>query len=61
MERKKKFRIEMYIGDYNSPIVDNAELVDWFTIKAKSEKGVIKYLLAHNIKIEEVPDGEKNN
>tara|TARA_R110002020_G_scaffold72454_1_gene186460 strand:- start:65 stop:220 length:156 start_codon:yes stop_codon:yes gene_type:complete len=51
----------MYIGDYNSPIVDNAELVDWFTIKAKSEKGVIKYLLAHNIKIEEVPDGEKNN
>ena len=61
MERNKKFRIEMYIGDYNSPIVDNAELVDWFTIKAKSEKGAIKYLLAHNIKIEEVPDGEKNN
>ena len=61
MERKKKFRIEMYIGDYNSPVVDNAELVDWFTIKAKSEKGAIKYLLAHNIKIEEVPNGEKDN
>jgi hypothetical protein len=51
----------MYIGDYNSPIVDNAELVDWFTIKAKSKKSVIKYLLAHNIKIEEVPDGKKDN
>ena len=61
MERNKKFRIEMYIGDYNSPVVDNAELVDWFTIKAKSEKGAIKYLLAHNIKIEEVPNGEKDN
>ena len=61
MEKKKKFRIEMYIGDYNSPVVDNAELVDWFTIEAKSHKEVMKYLLQHNIKIEEVPDGKKDN
>tara|TARA_R110002033_G_scaffold148765_1_gene185844 strand:- start:6297 stop:6479 length:183 start_codon:yes stop_codon:yes gene_type:complete len=58
---KPKWRVEMYIGDYNSPIIDNAELVDWFTIYAKSKKSVVNYLLHHNIKIEEMPNDKENN
>jgi|TARA_R110002072_G_scaffold102601_9_gene225532 hypothetical protein len=58
---KLKWRVEMYIGDYNSPIIDNAELVDWFTIYAKSKKSVVNYLLHHNIKIEEMPNDKENN
>lgn len=58
---KPKWRVEMYIGDYNSPIIDNAELVDWFTLYAKSKKSVVNYLLHHNIKIEEMPNDKENN
>jgi hypothetical protein len=58
---KSKWRVEMYIGDYSSPIIDNAELVDWFTIYAKSKKSVVKYLLHHNIRIEEMPNDKENN
>tara|TARA_Y100001973_G_scaffold6656_1_gene9301 strand:- start:441 stop:620 length:180 start_codon:yes stop_codon:yes gene_type:complete len=56
---EKKFLVELYIGDYSSPIVEDAELMDYFTIKADNERGVIKYLLKHNIKIKEIPDDSK--
>ena len=56
---QKKFLVELYIGDYSSPIVEDAELMDYFTINADNERGVINYLLKHNIKIKEIPDDSK--
>jgi len=56
MKTEKKFLVELYIGDYSSPIVEDAELMDYFTINADNERGVIKHLLKHNIKIKEIPD-----
>ena len=34
---QKKFLVELYIGDYSSPIVEDAELMDYFTINADNE------------------------
>ncbi|MDC3178135.1 hypothetical protein OBA41_02335 [Pelagibacteraceae bacterium] len=51
--------MELYLGDYSSPIVEDAELIDYFTINADNERGVIKYLLKHNIKIKEIPNDKQ--
>ena len=50
----KKFKVEIYVGDYSSKIVNNAELVDWFVVKAKTRNEVMKFLEQHNFKIEEL-------
>jgi hypothetical protein len=56
---ERKFLVELYLGDYSSPIVEDAELIDYFTINADNERGVIKYLLKHNIKIKEIPNDKQ--
>ena len=56
---ERKFLVELYLGDYSSPIVEDAELIDYFTINSDNERGVIKYLLKHNIKIKEIPNDKQ--
>ncbi len=53
-KKEKKFKVEIYVGNYSSKIVNNAELVDWFVVKAKTRNEVMKFLEQHNFKIEEL-------
>jgi len=57
-KKERKFKVEIYVGDHSSKIVNNAELVDWFVVKAKTKNEVIKFLEQHNFKIEELEHEE---